>query len=103
MEYPDPFLPTYYIIAAKRRAFGLDCRLDRAIVPRLISLLQRQQLDILVPAVLAVVLQANVALARVVLVGDVELVVASVGTFVRSSPLIEVHAGDGLAVEFHRD
>src|SRR4051794_34912691 len=60
---------------------------------------QGQELDVLEPAGGAVVLESDVALTGVVLVGDVELVGRAVGATVGGGPLVEVRAGDGLPVE----
>ncbi len=49
------------------------------------------------------VLQADVAFAGMVLVGDVELVRRAVGPLVLLRPLIQVHVRHLLAVEFHVD
>src|SRR5689334_18899766 len=67
------------------------------------DLLQWPQLDVLVPAVAAVILQADVAFAGMVLVGDVELVRRPVGPLVLFGPLVEVHVRDLLAVELDVD
>src|SRR5262245_45416885 len=67
------------------------------------ALAARQPLGVLVPAVLSVVLQSDVALARVVLVGDVELVPAAVGPPVRLGEQVQVHARHLLAVQLDGD
>src|SRR6266550_4101839 len=53
-------------------------------------LLQRPQLDVLKPARAAVILQANVAFARVILVSNVELMRCAVGPPVRLGEFREV-------------
>src|SRR5437899_15607 len=60
---------------------------------------QPPQLDVLEPARAAVILQADVAFARMVLVGDVELVLAAIGPSVRLRELVHVHVCDVLAVQ----
>src|SRR5262245_37729210 len=65
--------------------------------------IQRQHFDIPVPAVPAVVLQADVPLAGMVLVGNIELVVAAIRTLVRLSPFIKVHARHALTVQLDLD
>src|SRR3954464_14987181 len=64
---------------------------------------QGPELDVAKPAVAAVILQADISPARVVLVGDVELVLRAVGAPIRLGPVVQVHARDDLAVEFHLD
>src|SRR5262249_5773184 len=64
---------------------------------------QRLDLDVLEPARRAVVLQADVALPRMVLVGDVELVLRAIGADVRLRPLVGVHPRHLLAVQLHGD
>lgn len=53
------------------------------------------------PAIAAVVLQANVALLRMVFLGRVELVLQAVVAPVPFGPFVEVHASDFLAVELY--
>ena len=52
---------------------------------------QRLDLDVLVPARRAVVLQPDVAGPRMVFIGDVELVLRAIGTAVGGRPLVEVY------------
>ena len=49
------------------------------------------------------VLEANVARARMILVGDIELVIRSVRPFVDGRPLVEVGASHFGAVDFNRN
>ena len=75
-----------------------DRRAAHALIP------EGQQLDVLVPARAAVVLQADVAVARVVLPdGAGELVRGAIGALVGFAPFVEVHPRNQLAVEFHGD
>ncbi len=48
---------------------------------------EEPKLDVLVPAVAAVVLQADVSRARMILVGDIEFVSRAIGSLVRFLPL----------------
>jgi hypothetical protein len=60
-----------------------------------------QQLDVLEPAIGPVVLQADIARARMIFVGDVELVRCAVWPLVRLGPLVQVHVVDFFAIELH--
>src|SRR5262249_48267126 len=64
---------------------------------------ERLDLDVPEPAGRAVVLQADVAGPGMVLVGDVEFVLRTVGAAIGTRPLVEVHPGDRLAVELDSD
>jgi len=66
--------------------------------PRHASPIWHPDLDVLVPARRTVVLQADVADAGVVFVGDVELVKRPIRATVGGCPLVEVHPSDELAV-----
>ena len=64
---------------------------------------QLLQLNILVPDIAAVVLETDVAFARMILIDDVELVLGAIGAFVRHVPLIEVCPSHLNAVHFDVD
>src|SRR5262245_56301692 len=78
----------YAAPAATRPVFSKSRRrMSHSVQARLLGR-QRFDLDVLVPAVAAVVLQADVALAGMILVRDVELVGGAVGAFVLFGPLV---------------
>ena len=52
--------------------------------------IQRANLDVLEPARRSVILQANVAVFGMVLVGDIEFMRRPIGPFVRLSELIQI-------------
>ncbi len=64
---------------------------------------QPQQFHILVPPIAAVVLEADVAFARMILVDDVEFVVGAVRAFVGGGPLIEIRSSNLDVVHFDSD
>jgi hypothetical protein len=61
--------------------------------------LQRLQFDIFEPGGTTVVLQADVALARVLFVSDVEFVRAPIGTLVRLGEFVEIRTSDKFVIE----
>ena len=67
-----------------------------SISPMLIQLFNS---DVLIPAITAMVLEADVACAGKLLVGDVKFMGASVRTLVRLGELIQVRFGDLFAIE----
>src|SRR2546428_14157009 len=70
---------------------------------RVHRLAQRSKFDILEPAVSSVVLQADVASARVFTVGNVELVRCAIGALIGLGKLIQIDAIYLLSVERHID
>src|SRR5947208_8107182 len=67
------------------------------------SLFRWTELDVLEPAIGAVVLQADIAPMRMGFVGHVELMFRTVGSFVRLGELIQVEGVHLLPIQNHAD
>ena len=62
--------------------------------------LQWQQLDILIPAIAAMILQPEIPLTRMSLISHIELVHRPIRTLIHFRPFIKVNSIDFLAVQF---
>src|SRR4051794_32960194 len=63
---------------------------------------QPLQLDIAIPTIAAMILQADIALARMILVSHIELVRTSIGPLIRLAPFVQIDLRDWLAIEHDR-